>query len=608
MADHNGFVIENGRLIKYEGPGGSVEIPEGVTEIGDRAFKGCTALTGVVVPEGVQSIGKGAFDRCEALTHISIPASAVSLGDDVFYGCQSLSDIVVAPGNAIYRADGNVVFSRDGCTLVVCPRVTGSFTVPHGVRRIGRGAFSGCRRMTGIMLHHNVTEIDDGAFMFCTALSDVTICGSVKRVGKMAFWYCDNLRGADLHVGVKEIDDEAFRGCKRLERVTFPKSLTRIGDAAFCECWALEQASIPEGVTRIGRRTFRECQSLTVVTLPEGLTDIGEEAFRGCYSLPEIAIPGGVWCISREAFAWCFRLKTAVLPGGLRKIEEDAFYGCMALDELSLPEGLAHIGDNAFYACESLTKLTIPQSVRTVGRGAFNQCSLARAVISDSVVDFSVFWGCIALETFVVSPASRRYSAKDGVVFSRDGRRLIAYPPGRRRQRYDIPGSVMEFPASAFDRAPVKVVFAPKGVKCIPTYTSGIENCPCFASADPALMARLGRYVYLGPLEDLPKRQRRIAAEGFLVALEIGMEELEPWKEGYIDYIRQEYAAFEKKAWRNETLLRLLMERGMLKPETAMVMRRKFDAEGKTDLAGALDDYLATLTDVNGKGMEESIR
>ena len=166
----------------------------------------------------------------------------------------------------------------------------------------------------------------------------------------------------------------------------------------------------------------------------------------------------------------------------------------------------------------------------------------------------------------------------------------------------------MEFPASAFDRAPVKVVFAPKGVECIPTYTSGVENCPCFASGDPAFTARVGKSVYLGPLDDLPKRQKRIAAEGFLVALEIGMPELEPWMEGYIDYIRQEYDAFEKKAWRNETLLRLLMEYGMLKPEAAMVMRRKFDAGGKTDLAEALSDYLAAHTDVNGKKMEEGIR
>ena len=391
--------------------------------------------------------------------------------------------------------------------------------------------------------------------------------------------------------------------------VEIPEGVSEIGDRAFQYCKGLTEALIPATVKRVGKGAFRHCENLECVALETGVEEIDDEAFQGCFSLQHITLPTGMRRIGRRAFGWCMRLKTVALPEGLWQIDADGVSGCKALEGLSLPEGLTRIGENAFYGCERLTELVLPHSIKDIGKWAFNDCrGLAQVTIMDSVVDFSAFWGCTSLETFIVSPASRHYRAVDGVVFSRDGRQLIAWPPGRRRQRYDIPRSVMEFPASAFDRAPVKVVFAPKGVKCIPTYTSGIENCPCFASADPALTARVGRNVYLGPLDDLPKRQRRIAAEGFLAALEIGMPELEPWEDGYIDYIRQEYAAFEKKAWRNETLLRLLMEQGLLKLETAMVMRRRFDAERKTDLAEALDDYLAAHTDVNGKGMEERLR
>ena len=608
MADLTGFVIESGLLTRYEGPGGRVLIPEGVTRIGDGAFKGCAALVDLTIPEGVTHIGKNAFANCEKLTGIAIPASVVSLGEDVFYGCHSLSRVVVSSENHTYSGVKNAVLSKDGRTLVACAGVTGTYVVPPEVDQIGRRAFSGCRRMTGVAIYDGVTEIGDGAFMFCTALSEIAIPGSVKRVGEMAFWYCDDLAKAALGTGVEEIDDEAFRGCKCLGRVTLPGSLARIGERAFCECWSLARIAVPEGVTRIGSWTFRECRSLTGVTLPKSLTEIDDEAFSGCYSLPGIVIPSGVTRIGREAFAWCYRLKGVALPGGLRRIEAEAFYGCAALEALPLPEGLTRIGESAFSECKSLTELTLPQSVRDIGRWTFKDCkSLAQVTVTDSVEDFSVFWGCTALEAYVVSPASRRYSAVDGVVFSRDGRRLIAYPPGRRRERYDIPGNVVEFPASAFDTAPVKVVFAPKGVKLIPTYTTGAENSPCFASGDSALTAQTGRNVYLGPLDDLPKRQKRIAAEGFLVAVEIGMPELEPWKNGYIDTIRQEYATWEKKAWKDETLLRLLMENGMLKPETAKVMRRKFEAGGKTDLVEALDDYLAAHTAVDGKGMEDHV-
>ena len=54
MSEKSDFSIKNGVfLTKYKGPNGDVAIPAGVTEIGERAFKGCTGLTSVTLPVGV---------------------------------------------------------------------------------------------------------------------------------------------------------------------------------------------------------------------------------------------------------------------------------------------------------------------------------------------------------------------------------------------------------------------------------------------------------------------------------------------------------------------------------------------------------------------------
>lgn len=45
------FVIENGTLKKYVGPGGEVVIPDGVTEIGEKAFWMCCNLVRIVIPD-----------------------------------------------------------------------------------------------------------------------------------------------------------------------------------------------------------------------------------------------------------------------------------------------------------------------------------------------------------------------------------------------------------------------------------------------------------------------------------------------------------------------------------------------------------------------------
>ena len=73
------FTIENSILIKYNGNGGSVEIPGGVTEIGPNAFMNCTELSSVAIPDGVKKIGDSAFRGCDKLVDVSIQDSVIEI-------------------------------------------------------------------------------------------------------------------------------------------------------------------------------------------------------------------------------------------------------------------------------------------------------------------------------------------------------------------------------------------------------------------------------------------------------------------------------------------------------------------------------------------------
>ena len=123
----------------------SITIPSSVKSIGTYAFCGCSGLTSVTISSGVTSISNGAFSSCSNLTSIAIPSSVTSIGTYVFKGCSSLTNIVIPEG----------VTSIRGYTFSDCSSLT-SVTIPDGVTDIGTHAFSGCDNLT--TTYYNGTE------------------------------------------------------------------------------------------------------------------------------------------------------------------------------------------------------------------------------------------------------------------------------------------------------------------------------------------------------------------------------------------------------------------------------------------------------------------
>ena len=137
----------------------SIELPDGVTNIGNKVFSGCSSLTSIELPDGVTSIGNQAFSGCSSLTSIELSDSVTSIGIDAFRRCKALTNIVI----------------------------------PDSVTSIGAGAFSICLALTDIIIPDSVTSIEFYTFYHCEALKNVTIPESVTYIDSGAFEGCDNL-------------------------------------------------------------------------------------------------------------------------------------------------------------------------------------------------------------------------------------------------------------------------------------------------------------------------------------------------------------------------------------------------------------------------------
>ena len=198
MSNASDFVIKNGVLTKYVGPGGDVTVPEGVTSIGNGVFSYCSHLASITLPDSVTSIGNWAFEKCSSLTSITIPDSVTSIGNRAFRGCKGLAD-------------------------------TEEFVIVKGV------LYDYFGESTEVVIPDSVTSIGDEAVEFCKNLTSITIPNSVTSIGKRAFYNCSSLTSITLSDSVTSIGDEAFADCKSLTNVTLPENITAIGDDLFGE-------------------------------------------------------------------------------------------------------------------------------------------------------------------------------------------------------------------------------------------------------------------------------------------------------------------------------------------------------------------------------------
>lgn len=71
----------------------SVNIPEGVKAIDEKAFEYCKKLINVEFPNSLRSIRSAAFFDCENLTRIAFPEGIISIGDASFLCCERLASV-----------------------------------------------------------------------------------------------------------------------------------------------------------------------------------------------------------------------------------------------------------------------------------------------------------------------------------------------------------------------------------------------------------------------------------------------------------------------------------------------------------------------------------
>ena len=217
----------------------TLQIPSGITDIGDFAFRHeiFDGIKSIVLPHSVEYIGESAFENANNVKFIVLSGGIKRIGTNAFARCKQLDSIAFRQGPPHclnYLTQNGVLFERNydrfgkshGYTLFQypCGRANKEYSIPVVVND---GAADG-----GV----EVTEIGENAFMesqYLEAVYFTAYPGTKMKIGRCAFAWCGNLDTIKLSNNITKIDPTAFSGCRALKRILIPKGTRKKFEAMF---------------------------------------------------------------------------------------------------------------------------------------------------------------------------------------------------------------------------------------------------------------------------------------------------------------------------------------------------------------------------------------
>ncbi len=132
-----------------------------------------SSVKNVVIGQDVTKIPNGIFRWCKELTYVNLPEGITYIGEDAFYGCNGLQIVNFASLESLC----NMTISSNPIALAKTSLIGGKtiadIVIPNTITTIPSNVFNGCNSLASVVIPASVTTIKDMAFFSCSNLTSV---------------------------------------------------------------------------------------------------------------------------------------------------------------------------------------------------------------------------------------------------------------------------------------------------------------------------------------------------------------------------------------------------------------------------------------------------
>ncbi len=201
-----------------------ITIEEGISNIGDYAFRNCTALENIELPQSLNKIGVEAFSGCKKMEEIIIPDNVEEIKGFAFMSCTSLKKISL--GSEITSIP---IWFAYRCTSLTDVSIAGTIT------SVASNAFEECSSLKEIPANISIDATIGGSAFLKSGLEKVVCLNgwtyTKSNTTGSPFNNCEKLKSADIYS--QEAPD--FYNCPSLEKVIYHKGTEFINKIPACK-------------------------------------------------------------------------------------------------------------------------------------------------------------------------------------------------------------------------------------------------------------------------------------------------------------------------------------------------------------------------------------